>query len=548
MVELELLGVTWAMKKCRLYLSGQPDFEVLVDHRPLVSILDQQTLDEVENPRIQRLKERTLGYIFHTVWRKGKEHQIADALSRAPVSEPSQEDRDDEDQLRYGSAMVRVIAAHRDAGAKEPEHLQDPNLQRMQAMANDDEDYQEIIKAIEKGFPKKPTTPNLQSFFKLKDELQVEDSLILFQGRLVVPKAGRRKMLEDLHAAHQGIDRTKKRARQTVFWPGITSDITSTVEACYACQESRPSLPREPLKMEEPPMRPGQDGSADIFSAAGKKFLAYCDRFSGWPMVAQWNSDPTARQVIGALQDEFAAIGIPVRIRSDGGPQFKAKEFQDFLKDWGIQWAPSSVENPSSNGHAEAAVKAMKALVQKTGGNIASEKFRRGLLEWRNTPNATGKSPAQVMFGRPLRGFLPVHPSILDGQEDFSDHRQTKKVLKETAKTQHDKTAHELPALKPGDRVLVQDTTTSQWSKRATVTGIRRNGLYNLKMENGNISHCNRRLLRLDKTKARENGTRDKMKVKISDEVNVKEIPPRNTAPPRAQSTRKKKIPNRYLD
>ena len=297
--------------------------------------------------------------------------------------------------------------------------------------------------------------------------------------------------------------------------------------------------------MEEPPMRPGQDGSADIFSAAGKKFLAYCDRFSGWPMVAQWNSDPTARQVINALQEEFTTISIPVRIRSDGGPQFKAKEFQDFLVDWGIQWAPSSVENPSSNGHAEAAVKAMKALVQKTGGNITSDKFRRGLLEWRNTPNATGKSPAQVMFGRPLRGFLPVHPSHLDGQEDFSSYRQTKSALKETAKRNHDKTAHELPALKPGDKVLVQDTTTSKWDKRATVTGIRRNGSYNLRMDNDNITHRNRRLLRMDKTRARQNG---KQSVEISDQVEIKEIPPRDAPPPRAQSTRKKKVPKRYLD
>ena len=178
------------MKKCRLYLSGQPDFEVLVDHRPLVSILDQQTLDEVENPRIQRLKERTLGYIFHTVWRKGKEHQIADALSRAPVSEPSQEDRDDEDELRYGSAMVRVIATRRDAEVSELEHLRNPHLEKLRTMAKDDKDYRAIITAVERGFPAKEMTVSLQPYVKLKDELQVEDGLILFQGPLVVPQAG----------------------------------------------------------------------------------------------------------------------------------------------------------------------------------------------------------------------------------------------------------------------------------------------------------------------------------------------------------------------
>ena len=49
---------------------------------------------------------------------------------------------------------------------------------------------------------------------------------------------------------------------------------------------------------------------------------------------------------------------------------------------------PSSPYHPQSNGHAEASVKAMKALIMKTttNGDIDSEAFLTGLLEWRNTP------------------------------------------------------------------------------------------------------------------------------------------------------------------
>ena len=59
-------------------------------------------------------------------------------------------------------------------------------------MANDDDEYQEIITAVGNGFPAKEMTANLQPYVKLKDELQVEEGLILFQGCLVVPQAGRR--------------------------------------------------------------------------------------------------------------------------------------------------------------------------------------------------------------------------------------------------------------------------------------------------------------------------------------------------------------------
>ena len=40
-------------------------------------------------------------YNFTTVWIKGKEHKIPDALSRAPVNEPTADDLNDE-QAFYG--------------------------------------------------------------------------------------------------------------------------------------------------------------------------------------------------------------------------------------------------------------------------------------------------------------------------------------------------------------------------------------------------------------------------------------------------------------
>jgi hypothetical protein len=57
-VELELAAVEWAMRKCRLYLLGLPHFALVIDHQALVTILDKYTLNDVENPKLQRLKER----------------------------------------------------------------------------------------------------------------------------------------------------------------------------------------------------------------------------------------------------------------------------------------------------------------------------------------------------------------------------------------------------------------------------------------------------------------------------------------------------------
>ena len=67
MVKLELLGVVWAIRKCRTYLQGMPKFDVVVDHKPSESILNDQTMEMIDNPRIQRLKEKLCAYTFHTI-------------------------------------------------------------------------------------------------------------------------------------------------------------------------------------------------------------------------------------------------------------------------------------------------------------------------------------------------------------------------------------------------------------------------------------------------------------------------------------------------
>ena len=78
-------------------------------------------------------------------------------------------------------------------------------------------------------------------------------------------------------------------------------------------------------------------------------------------------------------------------------------------------WIPFSPTCAQSNiaGHAEAAVKAVKHLMLKAApsGDLASEEFLQGLLKLRNTPDATGFSPAQMVFGHQLRTLVQAHQS-----------------------------------------------------------------------------------------------------------------------------------------
>ena len=306
--------------------------------------------------------------------------------------------------------------------------------------------------------------------------------------------------MDALHDAHQGIERTKRRARQTVWWPGMNSDIVNTVGNCSTCQEHRPSQPQEPVVSDPPPSRIFEDVSSDLFSHAGRDFFVYVDRLSGWPVIYQLPRGDTSRQIIKALRDVFVSLGVPVRLRTDGGPQYKSREVASFLKRWGVRHVMSTPYYPQSNGHAEAAVKAMKHLVFKTttSGSIDNDNFYRGLLELRNTPRADGRSPAQVLFGHPMRSCVPVHHSTFaaEWQKHAEDCDSKTAATFSRAEQHYNASAHPLAPLKIGTHVRLQDPVSKRWDKLGTIVGVGYHRDYLIKTPSGRVFWRNRRFLR----------------------------------------------------
>ncbi|XP_037804768.1 uncharacterized protein K02A2.6-like [Penaeus monodon] len=266
------------------------------------------------------------------------------------------------------------------------------------------------------------------------------------------PSTLRQEVLSHLHDSHRGVEVTKRRARQTVWWPGINSDITNAVRSCEPCQVLLPSQQQEPMLTEDAPTKPFESVSADFFSAAGKSFLVYVDQLSGWHMIACCGTDTTAAATISFFRRLFRDLGVPLRLHTDGGPQFSSRDFNDFLCRWGVRHDASSPHYPQSNGLAEAAVKAVKHLIMKFApSDILNEAFDRGLLELRNTPRQDGRSPEQILFGHPLRSCVPAHRSSFapewQAKAEDCDRRAAAKAL-------YDSHAKPLQPLQSGYKIL----------------------------------------------------------------------------------------------
>ena len=348
-IELEMSAVVWAVKKCRPFLAGRC-FEIITDHRPLVSILTQKSLPEIENPRLQRLRMKLLDYQFTTSSRPGRQLAIPDALSRAPVDTPTPDDEDDSAEIgpQIRCMLTRSLAATEPDGTR-VSPMEDATLTRLREVACGDSEYQALCTTVQNGFPNAKTDlpSHLRPYWPVRDRLALDDGPLVCGPRLVIPAGLRREVLSRLHDSHQGIIRTQRRARQTVYWPGVDRDVANVVRSCAPCRTYLPSQQREPLLTEPAPSRPFESVSTDFFTHAGHNYLVYVDRLSGWPIVASCPGDTTARTLVRHLRQIFASTGFPCVLRSDNGPQYTARVTRDFFRQVGCDSPPLYAAQPA---------------------------------------------------------------------------------------------------------------------------------------------------------------------------------------------------------
>jgi len=107
--------------------------------------------------------------------------------------------------------------------------------------------------------------------------------------------------LEKLHLAHQGVQRTKAKARKVLDWPGMARDIETMVEKCVQYQQLQPKHQPEPLIPHQVPELPWMKVGADIFELHGQSYLLLVEYLTKYLKVLTL-SDKTAHTVIRKMK------------------------------------------------------------------------------------------------------------------------------------------------------------------------------------------------------------------------------------------------------
>lgn len=283
--------------------------------------------------------------------------------------------------------------------------------------------------------------------------MSIEQGIILWGIRVVIPMALRKRIMEELHEEHLGMCRMKALARGYVWWPNLDRNIEETVQACPSCMSVRNSPKSVTLHPWIWATRPFQRIHIDYAEYKGQSLLIVNDSYSKWLEVIPVRST-TSANMIDKLRMLFASTGLPEEIVSDNGPQFTSHEFRDFTRQNGIKHTLVPPYHPQSNGFAERGVQIVKKAPKSKDveGRQQSLEHRLAnfLLKYRVTPHTTtGVSPSELFLKRQLRTRLTLVKPDIGKSVEKSQQRM---------KDFHDRGKVKVRQFEEGDQVQVKTT------------------------------------------------------------------------------------------
>ena len=332
-------------------------------------------------------------YNGFAVFSPGNKMHIADALSRSPISQSSTEDDIVSEEVEL---HVQAIEGNLPATKQKLEAIKEETKQAHM--------MQQLIWSLKHGWPER-RPQEMQPYYEARDRLSYANGLIFYNDRILIPDNMRSDLLGKAHQGHLGISRTRSRAAEAIWWPGIGSDIEKFVTTCKTCARYRPA-PIEPLIPTKPQERPWQTVGTDFMEYRGNQYLVVVDYYSKW-IVVHIMGQSTGFSTVSLVKSMFARYGIPDTVRSDNGPHFSSRTFKEFVDEYGFKHKTSSPGYSQSNGGVERAIRTLKEMLNK------SENPHKTIMAYRATPNELGYSPAQLFLARKIKTDLPISPQQL---------------------------------------------------------------------------------------------------------------------------------------
>ncbi|KAE8747687.1 hypothetical protein FOCC_FOCC005666 [Frankliniella occidentalis] len=327
-------------------------------------------------------------------------------------------------------------------------------LETIRQATGEDEELQLVIKSLRSGrWPKE-----LSAYQLLEPQLAECNGLLAKEDKIVVPKSLQLQVLILAHEGHLGITATKQTLRLKVWWMGVDKCVEDFVATCFGCQLINKNFTPEPLVSTPMPAHAWEYMGVDYFSFKTYHLLVMVDYFSRYLKV-EIAKDESAKSTIQILEKVFWEWGRPEKLASDNGPCFEAREFQEFLRTWGVVHVHASALWPQANGEVERQNRNLLKRLQIAQGTKSewTRELWTYVHAYNNTPHGTtGVPPAQLFFSkRPLLTKLPLLDKSKEAKWCMEEVREREALNKWKSKSYADKKRHaEKSGIQVGDQVL----------------------------------------------------------------------------------------------
>ena len=251
--------------------------------------------------------------------------------------------------------------------------------------------------------------PELQPYWTFREELTIEDGLILKGTKIVSPSKQCQAILKQIHEGHLGLNKCKLRAKETVYWPGLNTELEDLVLNCQLCLKySTAKCKLEPSLAlgQEVPLYPWTKLATDIFHFEGALYLLIVDYTSHYPVVHKLTS-MTGQHIASQFKLICSEYGWPETIVSDNGPCYTSEIFTNLMIEYNVNHIRSLPHYLQSNGLAEKYVQIVKNLFYKA--KEEGKDLYKCLMVYCNTPLSSNlQSPMQILVSRSARSNLPM--------------------------------------------------------------------------------------------------------------------------------------------
>ncbi|KAF1316450.1 reverse transcriptase, partial [Globisporangium splendens] len=430
----ELLAMKYALAKFRVYLLGEKQFAIYIDHASLRTAVKTPHLSQ----RMARWFSFFAEYNFVVHYKPGKSNILADALSRRPDYDPKNKSDDTNGACRL-CEDVNAIATGVTSTVQE----------EITEGYKQDEACQELIKYFKN--PSEKALQNLPPRARSRVHRYSMHSGLLYYtvdegdpARIVVPndEGLRHRLLYEYHdgpsSGHLGREKTFLNLSRDYYWPHMYKWVRKYVRTCEVCQRVKPSgSTRAPLRSLAVPQDSWKSVSMDfIFGLPRDKhgrngILVFVDRFSKMvhlaPVSDKISAEMTAKVFVDVV---FRLHGLPSEIVSDRDTRFTSRFWRTLLGILDTKLSMSTAAHPETDGQTERVNRVLEDVLRSYATSFGEWSEFLPLAEFalnNSTHVSTGHTPFYVNYGLHPRvpASLVGEVSTLSGGETMAKEPQS---------------------------------------------------------------------------------------------------------------------------